>query len=92
MILPENRYPLFGIVRFRVRMSENRHHLFRDHARAKKKCAASPGGTFFHSIAGLCPVNTRARTGGCGLKFAARADSKGKPVGSWDPGVANACA
>ena len=49
------------------------------------------GRHFFHSIAGPCPVNTRSQRPGYGLKFAARADFKGKPVGSWDLGVANAC-
>jgi hypothetical protein len=48
MIWSENRVPLFGIMRFRLRMIFSKTGIyFRRHARAEKKCAASPGGTFF---------------------------------------------
>ena len=49
MALPENRCPLFGTMRFRLRMTIFRPPVtaFRGHALAEKKCAASPGGTFF---------------------------------------------
>ena len=81
---------------------------FRIRAPAEKKCAASPGGTFFILLPGLGLSTRRCRMAisstsvcsksgsplGCmcgRLKFAASGDSKGKAVGSWDLGIANAC-
>jgi hypothetical protein len=58
---------------------------FRRHARAEKKCAASPGGTFFILLPAPTLSTTRPNAAffiGRRLNYAARADSKGKPVGS----------
>jgi hypothetical protein len=50
---------------------------FRGHARAEKKCAASPGGTFFILLPG--PVlSTHAQSQWIRLNCAVTADSKGK--------------
>jgi hypothetical protein len=56
-----------------------------DVMRAEKKCAASPGGTFFillpaptlSTTRSHVPIFERGR-----LNYAATSDSKGKPVGS----------
>src|SRR5882672_2897029 len=92
MILSENRSPTFRdhALSFAHDLFRKRANTFREHARAEKKCAASPGGTFFILLQGLA-LSTRGSGAGCGLKFAASADSKGKTVGSWAGGVANAC-
>jgi hypothetical protein len=52
MNLPENRRPIFGIMRFRSRTVLPGDYYFRRHAPAEKKCAASPGGTFFILLRG----------------------------------------
>jgi hypothetical protein len=52
-------------------------HAFRDHARAEKKYAASPGGIFIILLQGLA-VSTRPPLPFRRLNNAASADSKGK--------------
>src|SRR6266568_977529 len=50
---------------------------FSDYARAEKKCAASPGGTFFILVPGLA-LSTRCPATVPRLNYAASTDSKGK--------------
>jgi hypothetical protein len=52
--------------------------LFGLRARAEKKCAASPGGTFLSVLQSLTIFNTSATVACDRLTFAASADSKGK--------------
>src|SRR6516162_2383043 len=68
---------------------------FRDHARAEKKCAASPGGTFFILLQALVIASPPFRRAGGG---GSPSDSNSpqvlilkETVGSCDLGVANAC-
>jgi hypothetical protein len=74
-----------------MKLTRNQQPLFGTMRAPEKKCAASLGGTFFILFQGFALSTRREMYRLRGLKFAASADSKGKTVGSWDLGIANAC-